>query len=444
MEKKTDSHSTNQIKIRLKSSLLHPSTPSSTLTIPQDTRHGHGHALTLTVSQLKEEIHLQNALGTSVRGRYMRLIHSGRLMAPDSALVEDFKIGNGSVVHVVVADKGVKGGQQAALSVGTGASASGVGASGGIGNGQSRRRRFRGVGIGLDGIILSRRNRTSTSNNDDNDDNDDNEEEEEDIEAGRERMGFDRLRADGLSRSEISALRIYFARPIDIFIEQRNAIAAANANNANNANVTSGNGNGNTSTRSSDTSTGAPTIATIPDLNHGTNTNINSNTSNVNTNTNTIDNDEIDDDDPDPEATSRNRRLRMEDEWMQTQGPTSEFRLNLNTSNPLLNRRSLFRRRNGTGIGNGNNGNSSGSGNGNMARAGMDPMFTGPLGTDRDFIWGFTLGYFVGFFMMFWVWMPTVPHRQKLGILTGICFHMAANVFNGDADLVSTSTAKEE
>ena len=74
----------------------------------------------------------------------------------------------------------------------------------------------------------------------------------------------------------------------------------------------------------------------------------------------------------------------------------------------------------------------------------MDPMFTGPLGTDRDFIWGFTLGYFVGFFMMFWVWMPTVPHRQKLGILTGICFHMAANVFNGDADLVSTSTSKEE
>ena len=372
-------------------------------------------------------------------------------MAPDSALVEDFKIGNGSVVHVVVADKGVKGGQQAALSVGTGASsvgANGANAIGGIGNGQSRRRRFRGVGIGLDGIILSRRNRTSTSNNDDNDDNDDNEEEEEDIEAGRERMGFDRLRADGLSRSEISALRIYFARPIDIFIEQRNAIAAANANNANNANVTSGNGNGNTSTRSSDTSTGAPTIATIPDLNHGTNTNINSNTSNgngnVNTNTNTIDNDEIDDDDPDPEATSRNRRLRMEDEWMQTQGPTSEFRLNLNTSNPLLNRRSLFRRRNGTGIGNGNNGTGNGNGNGSMARAGMDPMFTGPLGTDRDFIWGFTLGYFVGFFMMFWVWMPTVPHRQKLGILTGVCFHMAANVFNGDADLVSTSTAKED
>lgn len=32
--------------------------------------------------------------------------------------------------------------------------------------------------------------------------------------------------------------------------------------------------------------------------------------------------------------------------------------------------------------------------------------------------------------MMFWVWMPTVPHRQKLGILTGICFHMGVNIIN--------------
>ena len=47
------------------------------------------------------------------------------------------------------------------------------------------------------------------------------------------------------------------------------------------------------------------------------------------------------------------------------------------------------------------------------------------VGTDRDFIWGFILGFFVGFIMLFWVWIPTVPHKQKLGILTGICFHMA-------------------
>jgi hypothetical protein len=69
---------------------------------------------------------------------------------------------------------------------------------------------------------------------------------------------------------------------------------------------------------------------------------------------------------------------------METQGPNSEFRLNLNANNPLIQRRLYM--------------------NSSSARAtGMDPMYTGPLGTDRDFIWGFVLGYFIGFMMMFWV-----------------------------------------
>jgi len=271
-------------------------------------------------------------------------------MAPDDAKVEQFKIGDGSVVHAVVAAAGVQGGQQALLSQPEDSDVRGSG----NGDGHRRRRRLRGLGIGLDGIVISRRNRSGES-----EDNREDEDDDEDIEAGRERIGFDRLRADGLSRSEISALRIYFARSIDRFIEQRNELG----------------------------------------------------------NSNSDDNDEINEDDPDPEATSRNRRLRMEDEWMQAQGPTSEFRLNLNAANPLLNRRALFRRRNGAG-----------------SRSNVDPMYTGPLGTDRDFVWGFTLGYFVGFFMMFWVWMPTVPHRQKLGILVGICCQMAGNVLGEDND----------
>jgi len=36
--------------------------------------------------------------------------------------------------------------------------------------------------------------------------------------------------------------------------------------------------------------------------------------------------------------------------------------------------------------------------------------------------------------MMFWVWMPTVPHRQKLDILTGPFFHMGLNIINGDSE----------
>jgi len=30
--------------------------------------------------------------------------------------------------------------------------------------------------------------------------------------------------------------------------------------------------------------------------------------------------------------------------------------------------------------------------------------------------------------------MPTVPHRQKLDILTGLCFHMVLNIINGDSE----------
>ncbi len=303
-------------------------------------------------------------------------------MAPDSALVGDFKVSDGSVIHAVVAAKGARGGQQAALSraSATDSSNDGNGTIADLGSlgGYSRRRRFRGVGIGLDGIVLSRRNRTGDDANSDDFDGyyDEEDDDDEDLEAGgRERMGFDQLRATaGLSRSEISALRTYFARSIDQFIEQRR----------NNNEASDGNG----------------------------------------------DDDQEEnriEDDPDPEATARHRRLRMEDEWMQAQGPTSEFRLNLSTSNPLLYRRALFRRRNGGGGGAGPNG-----------RQSMDPMYTGPLGTDRDFIWGFCLGYFVGFFMMFWVWMPTVPHRQKLGILTGICFQMAMNIINAN-DAVDAS-----
>jgi hypothetical protein len=96
---------------------------------------------------------------------------------------------------------------------------------------------------------------------------------------------------------------------------------------------------------------------------------------------------------------------------MTAQGPSSEFRLNLNANNPLLihahNRSILF---------------SSGGTTGNGATgASTTPI----MGTDRDFMWGFILGFFVGFVMLFWVWIPTVPHKQKMGILTGICFQLA-------------------
>lgn len=308
-----------------------------------------------TVTALKESIRSNQALSSATRGRYIRLIYSGRLLAPDTAPLSNFRLKEGSVIHAVIAAAGVRGGHQAALSRPTAANDTRTGASG-VGS-SNRRRILRGAGIGTDGLVLSR-NRNNSDGEDDSDD--------DDLEEGRARAGFDRLRSEGLSRSEITALRIYFARQIDRFIEQRNALGRNNGVSGNSTN--NGNGEGSSSGSGSH-------------------------------------NDENNHDDPDESA--RMERLRMEDEWMAAQGPHSEFRLNLNTSNPLMRR--------------------------GRYSPSIDPMYAGPLGNDRDFIIGFALGFFMGFIMMLWVWMPTVKHRTKVGILTGICFHMSMNIFGRDS-----------
>ena len=99
------------------------------------------------------------------------------------------------------------------------------------------------------------------------------------------------------------------------------------------------------------------------------------------------------------------RRLLNEQDWMNSQGPTSEFRLNLNQS-------AMMRFPTTRNVNNGR------------------PI----IGTDRDFMWGFMLGFFVGFFMIVWIWLPTVPHKQKLGIMTGISFQLALNVFQQEEE----------
>jgi hypothetical protein len=123
------------------------------------------------------------------------------------------------------------------------------------------------------------------------------------------------------------------------------------------------------------------------------------------------------------------RRRLLEEDWMAQQGPASEFRLNLN-QNTLLRLAAL--QQNGT-LFNGRNTTTIGGAAGAAAAAagGAAQQTYGSLtvGTDRDFVWGLMLGFFVGFVMLVWVWMPTVPHKQKIGILTGISFQLAITVF---------------
>jgi len=210
-------------------------------------------------------------------------------------------------LHAVLAAAGVRGGQQAALARGVS-------------------RRYRGTGVGAGGRVVRATN----------DSDDEENEESADEEEGRERIGFDRLRSTGLSRSEIAAIRSYFSRNVDRFIQAHPDIASESANG---------------------------------------------------------------------ETDPRRRRLLHEDAWMQAQGPTSEFRFNLNQNNPFLRMSS------------------------------ETPLFRATtVGTDRDFLWGFLLGFFVGFLMLVWVWMPTVPHKQKLGILAGISFQLAMNFLKSSSE----------
>eukprot|EP01083_Nonionella_stella_P212985 768578_1 len=70
----------------------------------------------LTVANLKDLIRSHPTLSSSTRGRYLRLIFSGRLLAPDDAALDTFRLKDKCVVHAVIAAAGVRGGNQAALS----------------------------------------------------------------------------------------------------------------------------------------------------------------------------------------------------------------------------------------------------------------------------------------------------------------------------------------
>lgn len=270
-----------------------------------------------TVSQLKDLV--RNSLGSQAQERYMRLICKGRLLHPDDAPISEFKVHNNDAVHAVLAAPGVRAPAERRVA----SSSSSTTTNNNSSNTTTSRRRG-GTIVGPGGRVT----RAPNANGDSQWDNPNSSDDEEEMEQGRERMGFDRLRSSGLRRQEITAIRMYFGRHVERHIQLHS-------------------------------------------------------------------NEHQD------ETDLRRRRLLFEEDWMSLQGPTSEFRLNL-SNNTLLR------------------------------YATVETNWRTSLGTDRDFMWGFLLGFFVGFVMLVWVWMPTVPHKQKIGILTGISFQLAMNVLRQD------------
>ena len=340
-----------------------------------------GCPLTTTVAQLKElvrhvllEKERTNGNGNGNRhhnneDRYLRIICKGRLLSPDESFLSEFKVCDEDVIHAVLAAAVVttssstrrqKQQRQANADASTSTTPhhqqqqrrrhTNT-------NTRQRQRQHRGVGtvVGPGGRVT--RVRTSNNNNNEgNDDDSNSDDENDDIEQGgggggdssrrrrrRERRGFDQLRSGGLSRQEITAIRIYFNRQVDRFIIEQQQQPNTGGSSSD------GDGDGEEVTTAATATTTSNRFLHLdePDLSR--------------------------------------RRLLIEESWMTTQGPASEFRLNLNR-NTLLRVAALS----GEGGGGGllrNTTTTSGSNSGRQQ---------GNMGNDRDFIWGFCLGFFVG------------------------------------------------
>jgi hypothetical protein len=116
-------------------------------------------------------------------------------------------------------------------------------------------------------------------------------------------------------------------------------------------------------------------------------------------------------------------RFRLEELWMQQQGPTSEFILNL----PRSARPSLH--------------SPSSSLSFSSFRSMAETAFAADedSGTAREFLWGLLMGSTLGFLMIFCVWDRNVSQRQKLGIMVGISIHMFTGYLQNSAHSTSSS-----
>ena len=121
--------------------------------------------------------------------------------------------------------------------------------------------------------------------------------------------------------------------------------------------------------------------------------------------------------------------MRLEQEGVATQGPHSEFMLNLGVPPESFSAEGIF------------GGTVAGGGDANMdmtvfgsARTGAGSVGVGGGdgdGQGGDLVWGVVLGFLLGPIMVFFLCGPTLPRKQKVGILLGISANLMAVRFRG-------------
>lgn len=96
---------------------------------------------------------------------------------------------------------------------------------------------------------------------------------------------------------------------------------------------------------------------------------------------------------------TEDRIYRIEEEWMNQQGPLSEFALNVR---PRLDTEYRIE----------------------MPAGQVEYSAMETEGTYFDMVWGFLMGLLLGFILLFWLWERSVPTRQKLGIILGVVLNL--------------------
>ncbi|TYZ63250.1 hypothetical protein PybrP1_009441 [[Pythium] brassicae (nom. inval.)] len=106
-----------------------------------------------------------------------------------------------------------------------------------------------------------------------------------------------------------------------------------------------------------------------------------------------------------PGESSEDRIYRLEEEWMDAQGPQSEFSLNVVPSARIA----IDHQIDMTGM------------NNSILAADNE-------GTGTEFLWGFLMGLLLGVFMLLMLLDRSVPRKQKVGLLLGVSMNFFLSV----------------